>query len=159
MIELAISGDEAAAARFDSMAARIHRRLLDAITANAAALQAHVVQDALSGKVLKARSGRLKDSIAVTVADTGDGIAAGIGSDAPYAAIQEFGGQTAPHVIAARNAAVLAFRLGGRTVFARRVQHPGSRIPARPFLRAAMAEQADRIRDSLRAAVGAAIAP
>ena len=159
MIELGIGGDEAAAERFASMAARVHRRLLDAVAAGGMALQAHVVQDALSGQVLKARSGRLKDSIAVTLSDNGDGVAARIGSDAPYAAIQEFGGKTAPHVIIARNAAVLAFRLGGRTVFARRVQHPGSRLPARPFLRPALADQADRIRDSLRAAVGAAIAP
>ncbi|GAS98799.1 Gp22 [Mycolicibacterium canariasense] len=40
---------------------------------------------------------------------------------------------TRPHVIRPRNAAVLRFEVGGRTVFARLVRHPGTK--ARPFLR------------------------
>lgn len=53
-----------------------------------------------------------------------------IGSNKPYAAIHQFGGKTRPHTIRPTKGKVLAF--GGR--FARQVNHPGSDIPARPYL-------------------------
>lgn len=55
---------------------------------------------------------------------------AGVGSNKPYAAIHQLGGQTSAHVIKARNKKALHF--GGR--FARQVNHPGSSIPPRPYL-------------------------
>ena len=64
------------------------------------------------------------------------GVDAG-GRDAPYAPFVHQG--TRPHVIMPRNARALRFEVGGRTVFARRVNHPGTR--ARPFLKNA----ADRV--------------
>jgi phage gpG-like protein len=56
-----------------------------------------------------------------------------IGSDRPYAAIHQLGGQTKPHPITARRARSLYFQLGAKSIHAKSVQHPGSRIPARPF--------------------------
>jgi phage virion morphogenesis protein len=53
-----------------------------------------------------------------------------IGSNVPYAAIHQFGGQTKPHTIRPRDKKALAFN--GRVV--KKVNHPGSKIPARPFL-------------------------
>jgi hypothetical protein len=47
---------------------------------------------------------------------------------------------SSPHVIKARKAKVLRFRVGGRTVYARQVMHPGS--AGRPFLRDAAKEVA-----------------
>lgn len=58
-----------------------------------------------------------------------------------YARIQEFGGKTRPHVIVPRNAAVLAFewpKKGAGVFFFAKVDHPGSDIPARPYLRPAV---------------------
>ncbi|WP_297572592.1 phage virion morphogenesis protein [uncultured Deefgea sp.] len=55
---------------------------------------------------------------------------AAIGTNKPYAAIHQFGGQTSPHVIRPKNKKALAF--GGK-VF-KSVNHPGSKMPARPFL-------------------------
>lgn len=55
---------------------------------------------------------------------------AGVGSNKVYAAIHQFGGRTKAHVIRPRSKQALAF--GGR-VF-KQVNHPGSVIPARPFL-------------------------
>lgn len=52
------------------------------------------------------------------------------GTNKAYAAIHQFGGTTRPHVIKPRYKRALAF--GG--VIVRQVNHPGSRIPARPFL-------------------------
>lgn len=59
-----------------------------------------------------------------------DASTATIGSNKPYAAIHQLGGRTRPHTIQPRTKKALAF--GGR--FAKRVNHPGSVIPARPFL-------------------------
>lgn len=59
-----------------------------------------------------------------------DATSASVGTNIKYAAIHQFGGQTRPHVILPRNKKALAF--GGRVV--KKVNHPGSKIPARPFL-------------------------
>jgi len=53
-----------------------------------------------------------------------------IGSNKEYAAIHQFGGKTKPHTIRPVKGKALAF--GGIVV--RQVQHPGSDIPARPYL-------------------------
>lgn len=58
-----------------------------------------------------------------------------VGTNKIYAAIHQFGGQTKAHVIRAKNKKFLAFRgKDGGMVFRRSVNHPGSKIPARPFL-------------------------
>lgn len=73
----------------------------------------------------------------------------GLQSNLVYARIHEFGGTTRPHIIEPKRANVLAFgglvagssRAGSQmsgTVFARRVRHPGSKIPARPYMRPAL---------------------
>lgn len=53
-----------------------------------------------------------------------------VGTNVPYARIHQLGGKTRPHVIKPKNKKALAF--GGRVV--KSVNHPGSNIPARPFL-------------------------
>ena len=63
----------------------------------------------------------------------------GVTAHANYAAAVHEG--TRPHVIRPRTAGALKFQLGDRTVFAKSVQHPGTR--GRPFLRNA-AEQVAR---------------
>jgi phage virion morphogenesis protein len=79
-----------------------------------------------SGGSILADTGRLRDSI--VSAHTGD--SATIGSNVVYAAIHQLGGTTRAHVIKPKNKKALAF--GGRVV--KSVNHPGSKIPARPFL-------------------------
>ena len=61
-----------------------------------------------------------------------------VGSDLEYAAMVNDG--TRPHVIRPRNAKVLRFTVGGQVVFARVVNHPGTK--ARPFLDRALREVA-----------------
>lgn len=56
---------------------------------------------------------------------------AGAGTNVPYAGIHNFGGKTRPHVIRPKNKKALRF--GGR--FAKKVNHPGSKIPKREFLK------------------------
>lgn len=76
-------------------------------------------------------TGRLKASIVQLY----DPTMAMVGTNVVYAAIHQFGGKTKPHVIRPRDKKALRFN--GR--FAKSVNHPGSKIPARPFL--AMTEE------------------
>lgn len=78
------------------------------------------------GGMILQDSGRLRDSIVPTHDDN----SATIGTNVVYAAIHQLGGQTRPHVILPKNKKALAFN--GRVV--KKVNHPGSKIPARPFL-------------------------
>jgi phage virion morphogenesis protein len=77
------------------------------------------------GKILQ-RTGQLASSIEAH----SDSTSATVGTNLAYAAIQQFGGRTRAHTITARKGKALAF--GG--IFRRSVRHPGSNIPARPFL-------------------------
>lgn len=84
------------------------------------------LQGTWPGKILQ-RSGGLASSIQQQF----DQRQAVVGTNKVYAAIHQFGGRTKPHVIRPRTKRALSF--GGIVV--RQVNHPGSEIPARPFLR------------------------
>lgn len=88
--------------------------------------QGRHLQGTWPGKILQ-RSGSLASSI---VQDF-DGTRAIVGTNKIYGPIHQFGGKTKAHVIKARNKRALSF--GGIVV--RQVNHPGSNIPARPYLR------------------------
>lgn len=100
------------------------------------------------GKILQA-SGRLASSII----PQSDAMSASVGTNVKYAAIHQLGGKTRPHKIVARNKKALAF--GG--VMCRSVNHPGSNIPARPFLLLTPGDEEKIVRkvsDYLRNAIG-----
>jgi HK97 gp10 family phage protein len=78
------------------------------------------------------RTGALKASIIKDLRD----YEAFIGPTVPYAVYVEYG--TRPHIIRPVNASVLAFKVGGRTVFTPIVRHPGTK--ARPFIRETVEE-------------------
>ena len=63
-----------------------------------------------------------------------DNNSATVGTNKKYAKILNFGGKTRPHEIQARNVRALAFIRSGDNVFYRKVKHPGSNIPARPYM-------------------------
>lgn len=158
MIVLSLIGDAALAQRLDALPGRVEAGLARTLAQLSRKLQG-AVQAKLDGPVLAPRTGRLRDSIAAAVTIAPAGVAAQVGSDVAYAAIHEFGGQTLPHEIRTRKAQALSFLLGGKQVFARRVQHPGSRLPERSFLRAALAEMKPQILDEIGAAVREGAAP
>jgi phage gpG-like protein len=83
-------------------------------------------QRAAAGVKILQRSGRL----AASITPAWDADSAQVGTNVVYAKIQNNGGETKPHVIEAKNKKALAF--GSRVVT--RVNHTGSKIPARPFL-------------------------
>jgi HK97 gp10 family phage protein len=113
-------------------------------------LEAEIMQNIRVNSGLQVRSGALLNSISgtkkVTVNTNTGELEGEIGTEGvPYAAIQEFGGITRPHVILPRNSSVLAFLQNGNQVFSKGVNHPGSNIPARPFLRPALAAKREEI--------------
>ncbi|MDE3175056.1 MAG: hypothetical protein KGM15_02980 [Pseudomonadota bacterium] len=113
----------------------------------AAALATKVRDEKLSGQALQSRSGALKASISADVSVNGSALNATVGSfgDVKYAAIQEYGGRTGAHEILPTKAQALAFVVGGAARFARRVQHPGSTIPAHHYLLSSLDESRDAI--------------
>ncbi len=78
------------------------------------------------------RTGFLKNSIVIRKGKSH----VEVSPTASYAAYVEFG--TKPHIIEPANASVLAFEVGGQTVFAKRVQHPG--FPGRFFVKSTKEE-------------------
>lgn len=100
--------------------------------------------------------GRMQESLSTEI-DTGAGSITGtvMASGLPYLAIQEFGGQTKPHPIDPVHATVLAFMAPGKLgfsgtsesgmVFAKHVNHPGSKIPERSYARFALHLQRNQI--------------
>ena len=94
------------------------------------------LQGTWPGKILQ-RSGGLASSIQQRFNER----EAVVGTNKVYAAIHQFGGKTKPHVIKARTKRALSF--GGIVV--RQVNHPGSNIPARPFLRLTPGDQREII--------------
>lgn len=158
MITVDIVGDKQVIAKLDALPGRLHDALLKRVTSLSLQLSATVKQK-LSGQVLNVRSGNLRRSIQSQVANQSTEVSGRVFSDSSvrYAAIHEYGGTTRPHFIEAKPGGVLAFQSGGRTVFARRVNHPGSKIPARPFMRPTLAEYRDRIIAGFEAAAAEAV--
>lgn len=120
-----------------------------------------LIHQKLSGEVLNVRTGTLRSSISRSdaVAGTWDGdffVRSKIGSgtrqrtaSVPYARIHELGGQTKPHVILPKNGKVLAFTIGGKKIFCTKVNHPGSKIPARSYLMSSVWEMMPKMVDEL----------
>jgi hypothetical protein len=90
---------------------------------------ADALREAYSGGIVQRRTGAAADSVKVIPAEedgeyTVGAVEAG-GDSAPEVEWLETG--TAPHIIEAKEGGVLAFEMGGHTVFARVVHHPGTR--------------------------------
>lgn len=91
------------------------------------------------GKTLD-KEGHLKDSIDYYATPN----RVMVGSNLPYARIHQEGGRTSPHVIRPKRKKALAF--GG--VVRKKVNHPGSEIPARPYLGVSV-EDMEEVRETM----------
>jgi phage gpG-like protein len=146
MFALEIRGLDETSARFDAYPVALQAALGAKATELAAALT-DLVKNKLSGAVLNTGSGALRDSIAASVTADADGVLASVGSegDVKYAAIQEYGGKTSAHEILPVKGDVLAFVASDGQHFARRIEHPGSVIPERSYLRSSLEDMKDEI--------------
>lgn len=135
---------------------KVRNSLEKAVYILAEKLRSHVVRDKLLGQVLHRRTGMLGQSIQDKVNSSPAEVTGTVYSsgDVPYARIHEYGGKTAAHIIEARNAKALSFTIGGKQVFAKRVNHPGSVMPERSFMRSSLADMKSEIIEKMTAAVG-----
>jgi phage gpG-like protein len=158
MLQISIDGAAEFSSRLDALPDQLRAALTAKVQALAEALYAQVVGVNLSGSVLNARSGALRDSVQIDVQAENARIDATIYSngDVPYAAILEFGGKTAAHEILPGKASALAFLANGKQVFARKIQHAGSNFAARSYLGGALDEASGEIGSTLREVVVAA---
>lgn len=157
MITATLIGGEKLIARFQQMHPKILGAVRLSIEALAIELTAKVKADKLSGQVLRNRTGTLRRSINYRVNAAGNSVIGSVGTNLEYAAIHEYGGQTKPHEILPKNAKALKFQLGGKTIFAKSVKHPGSKMPVRSFLRSALQDMEQKIRAKIEADVKAAL--
>jgi phage gpG-like protein len=146
MFALEVRGLDETSARFDAYPAALQAALGAKATELGATLT-DLVKNKLSGAVLNTSSGALRDSIAASVTADADGVLASVGSegDVKYAAIQEYGGKTSAHEILPIKGDVLVFVAGDGQHFARRIEHPGSVIPERSYLRSSLEDMKDEI--------------
>ena len=151
---LLLSLRDGASAAFADLPARLRAALLEKATVLAAELEAKV-QQKLAGEVLQSRSGALARSIVTSIEEEAAGVSVAIATngDVKYAAIHEFGGMIPPHEIVPDKAKALAFVLGGKRVFAARVNIPAVTMPERSYLRSSLNEMTEQIRQELSAAV------
>lgn len=155
LVEISLVGDKELIARLDKMPLAIRQALELKITSLALRLEKLVKTGKLNGQVLNRISGRLARSINNKVTVTANSVFAKVFSsgDVKYAGIHEYGGQTAPHVIEPKKANVLAFAGAGGMVFAKRVNHPGSKMPQRSFMRSALKDMSVEISTGMKKAV------
>jgi phage gpG-like protein len=147
MFALELHGLEETSAQIEGYPAALQAALSAKATELAAALADLVKSDKLSGAVLNTRSGALSESIVASVTADVDSVLASVGSegDVKYAAIQEYGGKTSAHDILPVKGDVLAFVASDGQHFARRIEHPGSVIPERSYLRSSLEDMKDEI--------------
>jgi hypothetical protein len=87
--------------------------------------QAALLGEREAKSLVGVKTGHLRRSIISTPASSvGGSVSAMYGTNTLYAKHHEYG--TRPHTITPRRGKVLRFQAGGRTVFARSVQHPGT---------------------------------
>lgn len=124
------------ARKFEGWAGRVKREapeVFDELLTRSGDLIANVMR-----KKSPVKTGFLRDSIRVRKGQE----AVEVVPTAPYAPYVEFG--TSPHFIFPNVGNVLAFEIGGKTVFARRVFHPG--FPGRFFVQGTREEALPQVR-------------
>lgn len=157
MFKIELKGDTEVIARLEGAPDSVRRELTREVTALVLLLEARIKTTKLSGQVLHVRSGDLRRSIhaVLPVTQTETGVLGKVGQsgDVKYGGIHEFGGQTPAHVIEAKKGKALHFMMGGKDVFFKKVNHPGSTMPERSYMRSSLYEMREQIADGLQDAV------
>jgi len=116
-------------------------------------LQIKIVKEKLTGQVLKTQTGRLRRSISASMSPAGPIVTGIVGTNVEYAAIHEFGGKTGAHQILPKRGKALAFNWKGKDVVFAKVNHPGSIMPERSFMRTALNEMKPQILQEFQNAI------
>jgi len=157
MIEFELRGDTEIIARITRTANRVATEIQRALNTANTQLQRHIVSDKLSGQVLQSHTGNLKRSIVqIPAAIEGDSVAGGVGlgAEAPYGLVHEFGGTI--HIPEVRPTSARALHWIGKSgeeVFAMRARAHDFVMPERSFMRSSFFEFRDRIETEIRTAI------
>jgi len=146
-------------ATLSAMPAKIRASVYKTVFSLALQMERYIKQDKLQGQVLNHRSGNLQRSIQSQVIQ-GDTFVRGrvfSSGDVKYAAIHEYGGRIPAHIIYPKNAEALSFMMNGKRVFAKYVNHPGSQMPERSFMRSTLRDFRGQITEGLAKAVADAV--
>ena len=149
---VALVGDQEVIAHLRAMPGNIRKQLSKKVNELRLRLEQKIKDEKLRGGVLNYRTGKLYGSIFSGTeenATTIMGYAAQDASKAPYGRIHEEGGRTAAHIIEAVNGSALKFNIGGKTVFVKKVNHPGSTMPERSYMRSSLREMMQEIKQGL----------
>lgn len=153
MIDVEIQS-QAVIAHLQAMPDRIRQSLIRAVTASAIAVQAKTMSN-LAGVVLQERTHHLHDSIHYEVDSDEHSVTATVGTNVAYARVHEFGGVI--DIPTHYRKMTMAF---GRPVATPRdilVSAHKANYPERSFLRTALADQAEAIRERIESAVQQAV--
>ena len=138
-----IYGDQETVTWLHSLAEGVRKAVIEEMQDSASVVSEYIKEDLLNGTVLNRKTGKLAASIYARVYVAKNTITLSVGSrgDVPYAMIHEWGGTTSPHQILPIRGTHLAFAGREGTVFARMVNHPGSVMPERSYLRRGLREK------------------
>lgn len=159
IVNVTVTGDRELITRFEQMPAVVNQALYVKVLALSLKLEKLVKFGKLNGQVLNRITGALARSIHSKVDRTALSVIGRVFSsgDVKYAGIHEYGGKTNPHIIEPKKASALAFFKNGAQVFARRVNHPGSKMPERSFMRSSLHDMSTEISIGMKTAVVQAI--
>lgn len=90
-------------------------------------LKSYIQKDELSGQLLKVKTGDLRDSIAQEVHQDSNSVMARVFSSGNLAYARPLNDGCGPYDIKPKNGKALMFDIGGKTVFAKVVHHPGQK--------------------------------
>lgn len=160
MLNVSLVGDKELIAKLNAMPNKVKAFLYASVTKLAFKLEYKVKADKLSGQVLHVRTGNLRASIYNEVTQDTTSVTGRVAQagDVKYGAIHEFGGQTPPHEIVPVKAQALAFMWNGKQMFLKHVNHPGSKIPERSYLRSSLSDMRDEITEGMTEAVRRGVA-
>lgn len=174
MIKTTLVGGRELVGQWRSKQAQMQAQMARVMNTLIVKLTRKIKEEKLSGQVLKNRTGTLRRSITPSISTSSNLIEGKASTNIIYAAIHEYGGVTRPHVIVPKHRLALAWVRGsfigpirmatatGRFskkqsaypfIFARRVNHPGSHIPERSFMRSSLREMKPEILESFRNAI------
>ena len=167
IVNVTVSGDRELIERFHEMPAAVNQALYVKVMMLALKLEKLVKTGKLNGQVLNRITGALSRSIHNVVDRNKEAVIGRVFSsgDVKYAGIHEYGGTTKAHIIEPKKANVLFCgkaggpqgQAGPYKVFAKRVNHPGSKMPERSFLRSSLHDMSTEISMGLKEAAIAAV--
>lgn len=137
-VTVELKGADRLVTKFENMSRQMTKEVKESVKKNTYKMESRAKKNAAY------KTGHLKRSIHSDFYN--GGLSGEVSTNVEYAWFVEHG--TRPHKITATNAKALKFNIGGDTVFAKSVMHPGTR--PQPFLVPAFIETRDEFLKDLR---------